>query len=182
MKIVEESLNGVKLLKPIVHRDSRGFFFESYQQSTFDQLGLSFNPVQENHSSSTLAGTIRGLHFQLDPFAQAKLVRVLRGLIYDVIVDIRSNSPTFGEWRGYHLSADNQYLLFVPKGFAHGFCTLVENTEVLYMVDSPYSPQHESGIIWSDPTLGITWPAGDKIFSEKDSLYPTFDEWMNNQH
>lgn len=178
MKVIDECLNGVKLLEPVVHNDDRGFFIESYSQSTFDQLGISFHPVQDNHSFSKQAGTLRGLHFQLPPFVQAKLVRVLRGAIYDVVVDIRPDSSTFAEWYGYHVSSDNQYLLFVPNGFAHGFCTLVDNTEVFYKVDAPYSPQHDTGILWSDPKLGIDWPPGDKILSKKDSLLPSFSELL----
>lgn len=178
MLIVDEHLNGVKLIEPVVHSDHRGFLLESFNQMTIDALGISFQPVQDNHSLSKQKGTLRGLHFQLPPFAQAKLVRVVSGAIYDVVVDIRPGSSTFGQWRSYHLSAENKYLLFVPKGFAHGFCTLVDDTEVLYKVDKSYSPMHDAGILWSDAQLAIAWPEGDKVVSEKDNRHPSFSEFV----
>jgi dTDP-4-dehydrorhamnose 3,5-epimerase len=151
---------------------------ESYNQSVVDSLGIPFYPVQDNHSLSKRAGTLRGLHFQLPPAAQGKWVRVLRGSMYDVVVDIRTGSATYRQWKGFHLSAENRYQLFVPKGFAHGFCTLEDNTEVMYKVDSFYSPQHDTGILWSDPHLGITWPEGEKIVSTKDAGLPTLAEFI----
>jgi dTDP-4-dehydrorhamnose 3,5-epimerase len=172
VKITETSLPGVLLIEPKVFGDHRGFFMESYNKKLFAEYGLDFDFIQDNHSLSQQAGTIRGLHYQLNPKAQTKLVRVTRGAIYDVVVDIRKGSPTFGKWQGFILSADNKRQLLVPKGFAHGFCTLVENTEVQYKVDEYYSPEHDRGILWNDPALGIDWPTTNPILSDKDTKHP----------
>jgi dTDP-4-dehydrorhamnose 3,5-epimerase len=172
MKVTETSLPGVLLIEPKVFGDHRGFFMECYNKKLFADYGLEFDFTQDNHSLSQQAGTIRGLHFQLNPKAQTKLVRVTRGAIYDVVVDIRKGSPTFGKWQGFILSADNKRQLLVPKGFAHGFCTLVENTEVQYKVDEYYSPEHDRGILWNDPALGIDWPTANPILSDKDTKHP----------
>jgi dTDP-4-dehydrorhamnose 3,5-epimerase len=172
VKITETSLPGVLLIEPKVFGDHRGFFMESYNKKLFAEYGLDFDFIQDNHSLSQQAGTIRGLHYQLNPKAQTKLIRVTRGAIYDVIVDIRKGSPTFGKWQGFILSADNKRQLLVPKGFAHGFCTLVENTEVQYKVDEYYSPEHDRGILWNDPALGIDWPTTNPILSDKDTKHP----------
>ena len=172
VKITETSLPGVLLIEPKVFGDHRGFFMESYNKKLFAEYGLDFDFIQDNHSLSQQAGTIRGLHYQLNPKAQTKLVRVTRGAIYDVVVDIRKGSPTFGKWQGFILSADNKRQLLVPKGFAHGFCTLVENTEVQYKVDEYYSPEHDRGILWNDPVLGIDWPTTNPILSDKDTKHP----------
>lgn len=159
-------------MEPKVHGDHRGFFMESYNNQTFEQLGFNYSFVQDNHSLSAEAGTLRGLHYQNSPKAQTKLVRVISGAVYDVVVDIRKDSPTYGEWFGVILSASNKRQLLIPKGFAHGFCTLVPNTEVIYKVDELYSPEHDRGILWSDPQLNIDWPSSDPILSEKDQLLP----------
>lgn len=172
MRIIPTELDGAVIFEPIVYKDRRGFFMESYNEQTFRKLGFDIRFVQDNHSLSVKAGTIRGLHYQLNPKAQTKLVRVTRGVIYDVIVDIRKGSPTFGKWQGFILSADNKRQLLVPKGFAHGFCTLVENTEVQYKVDEYYSPEHDRGILWNDPVLGIDWPVTNPVLSEKDENHP----------
>lgn len=174
MEIEELRLPGVFLLRPAVHGDHRGFFTESYNRQVFADLGLAFDFVQDNHSLSAQAGTVRGLHFQNAPLAQTKLVRVLTGAIYDVAVDIRPESATFGQWVGAILSADNKRQLLVPKGFAHGFCTLVADTQVFYKVDAYYSPEHDSGIAWDDPDLGIDWPVakGQAVLSGKDAGLP----------
>lgn len=151
-------LKDVFILEPKVHNDNRGFFMESYNERKLRELGVHQNFIQDNHSLSTDAGVLRGLHYQLNPKAQTKLVRVTAGAIYDVVVDIRRGSPTFGQWIGVILSAHNHRQLLVPKGFAHGFCTLVPNTEVQYKVDEYYSPECDRGILWNDPELGIDWP------------------------
>ncbi len=151
---------------------------ESYNDQVLSQLGISVRFVQDNHSLSIKAGTVRGLHYQLHPQAQAKLVRVTRGVIYDVVVDIRRGSPTFGEWRSFILSEHNKRQLFVPKGFAHGFCTLVPNTEVQYKVDAYYSAEYDRGIFWRDPDLKIDWPVTEAVLSEKDASLPL----LNNAH
>jgi dTDP-4-dehydrorhamnose 3,5-epimerase len=164
------------LLEPTVHKDHRGFFTESYSKRQLEQLGLDYTFIQDNHSLSVESGTLRGLHYQLEPKAQAKLVRVTAGAIYDVIVDIRPGSPTFGQWQGFILSRDNQKQLLIPKGFAHGFCTLVPNTELQYKVDEYYSPEHDRGLLWNDPDLSIPWPVSEPILSDKDKLHPTFKQ------
>lgn len=165
-------LNGASLLEPVVHGDHRGFFMESYNEQVLKELGIKLHFVQDNHSCSVEPGVIRGLHYQLNPKAQTKLVRVLSGVIYDVILDIRKGSPTFGKWAGVILSEHNKRQLLVPKGFAHGFCTLVPNTQVLYKVDEYYSPEHDRGILWNDPALGIDWPVSEPLLSDKDQKHP----------
>ncbi len=180
MKVTSLKLNGASFLEPKVHGDHRGFFMESYNDSLFKQNGINYNFIQDNHSLSAEPGVLRGLHYQLNPKAQTKLVRVLTGAIYDVIVDIRKNSPTFGQWVGVILSEHNKRQLLVPKGFAHGFCTLVPNTQVLYKVDEYYSPEHDRGILWNDPALGINWPTSNPILSDKDQRHPLLkDAEMN---
>lgn len=176
MRVIQTDFDGVVLLEPIVHEDARGFFMESFNERTLNELGILVKFVQDNHSLSTKAGTVRGLHYQLHPQAQAKLVRVTRGVIYDVVVDIRKGSPTFGKWRSFILSEYNKRQLFVPKGFAHGFCTLVPNTEVQYKVDAYYSAQFDRGIFWNDPKLKIDWPVTEAILSEKDASLPLLDD------
>lgn len=172
MKVSHLKLNGALLLEPTVHGDSRGFFMESYNEQVLQSHGVYYKFIQDNQSLSAEPGVIRGLHYQLTPRAQAKLVRVISGAIYDVIVDIRKDSSTFGQWVGVILSEHNKHQLLVPKGFAHGFCTLVPNTQVLYKVDEYYSPENDRGILWDDPDLGIDWPTSNPILSEKDRKLP----------
>lgn len=172
MKVIHLKLDGASIIEPVVHGDTRGFFMESYNEQVFKQNGIHHQFIQDNHSLSAETGVLRGLHYQLNPKAQTKLVRVLSGAIYDVIVDIRKNSPTFGQWVGVILSEDNKRQLLVPKGFAHGFCTLVPNTQVLYKVDEYYSPENDRGILWSDPSLDIDWPTTSPILSDKDKRHP----------
>lgn len=176
MKVTEARLPGVKVIDPAVFGDNRGFFMESYNAQTFAQNGIGHVFVQDNHSLSAEAGVLRGLHYQLNPKAQTKLVRVAAGAIYDVVVDIRKGSPTFGQWQGFILSAANKRQLLVPQGFAHGFCTLVPNSEVLYKVDELYSPEHDRGIAWNDPALSIDWPTDKPILSDKDGRHPALAE------
>ncbi|WP_270180238.1 dTDP-4-dehydrorhamnose 3,5-epimerase [Alkalihalobacillus sp. CinArs1] len=172
MKVIDTKLSGVKIIEPDVFGDDRGYFLESYNQETFLEHGLDYTFVQDNHSLSKERGVIRGLHYQEEPYAQTKLVRVIAGSIYDVAVDIRKNSKTYGHWIGLTLSEKNHRQLLIPQGFAHGFCTLEANTQVLYKVDHVYSPEHERGIVWNDPYLGITWPTATPILSEKDTGLP----------
>lgn len=176
MKIIKTKLDGVVIIEPKVFGDHRGFFMESYNERQLAEFGYEFDFVQDNHSLSVEAGTLRGLHYQLQPMAQTKLVRVLAGAIYDVVLDLRKDSPTFGKWEGFILSADNKRQLLVPKGFAHGFCTLVPNTEVFYKVDQYYSPEHDRGILWNDPALGIDWPCANPVLSEKDQKHPLLED------
>ncbi|WP_054957558.1 dTDP-4-dehydrorhamnose 3,5-epimerase [Paenibacillus dakarensis] len=180
MRTTPLKLHGACLVEPVVHQDARGFFMESYNVTELKRHGIGHAFIQDNHSQSLEAGVIRGLHYQLLPKAQTKLVRVLTGAIYDVIVDIRKNSPSFGQWTGVILSEHNKRQLLVPQGFAHGFCTLVPDTQVLYKVDEFYSPEHDRGILWNDPALGIDWPVSDPILSEKDQRHPLLhDAEMN---
>lgn len=179
MSFINTDLLNVFLLEPKVYKDNRGFFMESYNAKWFKEQGFLYNFIQDNHSLSVESGTVRGLHYQLEPYAQTKLVRVIRGAIYDVIVDIRKGSPTYGKWQGFILSEDNKRQLLVPKGFAHGYCTLVNNTEVEYKVDNYYSPEHDRGIYWNDPDLGITWPTSNPILSDKDKNHPQLKETMS---
>lgn len=172
MKVTNTKLHGVKLIDPAVFGDHRGFFMESYNEKAYVEHGIHIAFVQDNHSLSAEAGVLRGLHYQLEPKAQTKLVRVAAGAIYDVVVDIRQGSPTYGQWQGFILSAANKRQLLVPKGFAHGFCTIVSNTEVLYKVDELYSPEHDRGIAWDDPALGIDWPTLKPVLSDKDANHP----------
>ncbi|GAA4828643.1 dTDP-4-dehydrorhamnose 3,5-epimerase [Paenibacillus vulneris] len=172
MKLISTKMQGLFIIEPAVFGDNRGFFMESYNDQKFKELGIEYSFVQDNHSLSVETGVLRGMHYQLNPKAQTKLVRVSAGAIYDVVVDIRKNSPTFGQWAGFILSAANKRQLLVPKGFAHGFCTIVPNTEVLYKVDEYYSPENDRGIAWNDPSLAIDWPTTNPILSEKDSKHP----------
>ncbi|WP_409404997.1 dTDP-4-dehydrorhamnose 3,5-epimerase [Priestia megaterium] len=180
MNIIKTKFQDAILIETKVFGDHRGFFMESYNKEVFKQNGIDMDFVQDNHSLSQQPGTLRGMHYQLNDKAQTKLVRVTRGAIYDVIVDIRKGSPTYGEWQGFILSADNKRQLLVPKGFAHGFCTIVENTEVQYKVDELYSPEHDRGIAWNDPALNIDWPFNNPALSDKDTKHPTLAEADNN--
>jgi len=182
MQVKDTQLPGVKLIKPNVIGDHRGFFMESYNELLFAQHGLNFRFIQDNHSLSVDAGVLRGLHFQLEPKSQTKLVRVVAGAIFDVVVDIRRGSPTFGQWEGFELSAENKLQLLVPQGFAHGFCTLSPNTEVLYKVDELYSPENDRGIAWNDPALHIKWPTDHPVLSDKDSKHPFLADAEINFH
>jgi len=175
MKIIPTKLKDVVLLEPHVFGDHRGYFVESYNKKVMEKLGITIDFIQDNQSKSTEAGTLRGLHFQVNPKAQVKLVRCVSGAIYDVVVDIRIGSPTYGHWIGVILSADNHRQLLVPKGFAHGLCTLVPDTVIAYKVDEYYCPKCDGGILWNDPNIGITWPVTNPILSEKDLMQPTLE-------
>lgn len=164
-------------IKPKMHRDARGFFVETYARKIFESHGIKADFIQDNHSLSVTPGVLRGLHFQRPPYTQSKLVRVIRGAIFDAIVDLRKNSSTFGKWQGFTLTDEDGAMLFVPKGFAHGFCTTVPNTEVLYKVDEYYAPDHDGGIRWNDPDVGVNWPIQTPILSEKDKLLPYVKEF-----
>ena len=177
MNFIRTAIEGVIVIEPRVYNDSRGFFYESYRKEIFAAQGIKDNFIQDNVSSSA-QGVLRGLHYQTPPRAQAKLMRVLRGSVYDVAVDIRPRSRTYGKFFTVTLSAENRKMLYIPKGFAHGFCVLEEGTEFMYKVSEYYSPEHERGILWSDPQLGIPWPKLDRpfILSEKDKKYPALGD------
>lgn len=176
MIVTGASLSGVKVIEPACYRDARGFFMESYNADVLGKHGISEIFVQDNHSLSAVAGTLRGMHYQLAPYAQTKLVRVVAGGIYDVVVDLRRGSQTYGKWQGFELTAANKKQLLVPRGFAHGFITLTANTEVLYKVDAYYSSPHDRGIAWNDPELGIAWPLAPSVLSDKDAKHPPLGE------
>ena len=182
MKFNDLSLPGLKLIEPDVFADNRGFFYESYSKKKFqEEGGIDIVFVQDNHSKST-RGVLRGIHFQLPPYAQDKLVRVIQGEVFDVAVDIRKDSPTFGKWEGVTLSSENKKILFIPQGFAHGFQVISETAEFEYKVSNFYSKEHEQGFIWNDPIVGIEWPIHNPILSEKDGQYPNLQEMINNTH
>lgn len=173
MQIRDTEIAGVKLIEPVRHGDARGFFSEVYREDVLLRHGVDLRLVQENHSRSAAPGTIRGLHFQTPPAAQAKLVRVAAGAVFDVAVDIRRGSPTYGRHVAVVLSAAEGNQLLVPEGFAHGFCTIAPDTEVLYKVSRYYSPENDRGLAWDDPALGIAWPlAGAPLLSDKDRRHP----------
>ena len=176
--LTELAAPSVRLLTTVRHDDARGYFRETYSRPALADVGIDVEFVQDNQSFSLGRSTVRGLHFQCPPFAQAKLVRVIRGAILDIAVDLRRGSPTYGRHASAVLSAENGKQLFVPVGFAHGFATLEPESEVAYKVSSPYAPAHEGGLLWDDPELGIDWPfpAGDAILSEKDGLLPPLSE------
>jgi len=178
MLVSDLALPGIKLLTPKKHGDGRGFFSETYNRRTLLDHGIDTSFVQDNHAFSAEKGTVRGLHFQTPPHAQAKLVRVLRGAILDVVVDIRTGSPTFGQHVSAVISAKDWNQILVPVGFAHGLITLEPDTEVLYKVSDHYSPEHDKGLLWNDPALGIDWGIRDEeaILSEKDRRQPRLAE------
>ncbi len=170
MKIIKTSLPGVCIIEPQVFSDARGFFMETYHQRRYAEAGINCNFVQDNLSRS-VRGTLRGLHYQLE-YAQAKLIQVIKGVVFDVVVDIRQGSPSFGHWAGVNLSEENKHQLFVPEGFAHGFCVLSEAADVVYKCTDFYAPEDERGIIWSDPDLAIDWPIANPLLSDRDSRLP----------
>lgn len=174
MKRIEEALPGVFRVVPARFGDSRGYFSEVFKDGWFRENVADVSFVQDNESLSATVGTVRGLHFQLEPFAQGKLVRCIAGALFDVAVDIRVGSPTYGKWVGVTLSAENGEQLWVPPGFAHGFATLAPNTVISYKVTAPYSAAHDRGLLWNDADVGIDWPlAGDgAILSDKDKVQP----------
>lgn len=168
------NLPEVKVITPPKFGDERGFFAETYNRPAFVDMGLDMPFVQDNHAYSAAAGTVRGLHFQVSPYAQAKLVRVIRGAIWDVAVDIRQGSPTFGCYAAAEISAANFRQILIPEGFAHGLVTLEEHTEVLYKVSNIYAPDHDKGLFWQDPALNLPWPVREKdaLLSPKDQNQP----------
>ena len=169
MKVLSTALKDVLLIEPSVFDDNRGFFMETYQQKKYSEVGIAHNFLQDNLSYS-VRGTLRGLHYQL-PHAQAKLVQVVTGEIFDVTVDIRRGSPTYGKWAGVHLSDKNKQQLYIPEGFAHGFCVLSKTAVFIYKCSDFYAPDSERGILWSDPEIGIDWPIENPLLSDKDNNF-----------
>ena len=178
MQVEDTAIPAVKIVTPKKHGDARGFFSEVYNRAELAKAGLELTFVQDNHSYSAAVGTLRGLHFQTPPFAQDKLVRVARGRILDVAVDIRRSSPTFGQYVAVELSAENWRQLLIPIGFAHAFITLEPEVEVLYKTTASYSAMHDCGIAWDDPAVGIAWPSlpGGPVLSDKDRRWPRLED------
>jgi len=179
MKITERKIKGVFEIQLEPNEDHRGFFMRAYDNKIFEQYGINRKWVQENHSMNKEKGTIRGFHFQFPPDAETKLVRVISGEILDVFLDLRKGSETFGQWDSEALSAENKKMIYIPRGFGHGMCTLTDDAEMLYKVDSYYSPELESQIKWNDPDLAIKWPVGkEPVMSEKDSKANSFKQFV----
>ena len=181
MNIINTDIPDVLIFEPKVFGDERGFFFESFNQQIFEEaVGRKVEFVQDNHSQSQ-KGVLRGLHYQLNPHAQGKLVRCTEGEVFDVAVDIRINSPTFGKWVGINLSAENKRQLWIPEGFAHGFLTLSERAQFVYKTTNYYHPQSDRGIMWNDTNISIEWPEydGQLILSEKDKMHPSLNETIS---
>lgn len=174
MTITETLISGVYIVESAIFRDQRGFFMESWSQRAFEEAGLFYWFVQDNHSLSTVKGTLRGIHFQKGNHAQAKLVRCIRGAVLDMAVDLRPTSPTYKKWVSVELSAQNNRQLLIPRGFGHGFVTLSDETEFLYKADNFYAPEAEGGIRWNDPELAIDWGISDPVLSKKDQTLPWF--------
>lgn len=176
MKVTDTKICDVKVIEPQIFEDERGFFFESFNHEKFeDAIGSSVSFVQDNHSKST-KGVLRGLHYQLPPYAQGKLVRVIQGEVFDVAVDIRKSSPSFGRWVGEKLSAENKKQLWIPEGFAHGFLTLSESAEFLYKTTDYYAPDYEGSLLWSDENIGVKWPDDlSTVVSRKDNNAPILE-------
>ena len=181
MIVKNTGIEGLRIIQPRKYEDHRGYFFESFNQNEYEKARIPTNWVQDNQSKS-IYGVVRGLHFQVSPFAQAKLVRVLSGLIYDVAVDIRKNSPTFGQWHGLEISCENNLVFYIPEGFAHGFSVLSEEAIVLYKCNVLYNPPAEKGILFNDPKLGIDWkiPAKKMILTDRDKAFPEFSKTEMN--
>lgn len=179
MLIVKTKLQGLTLFRPTVHQDERGFFLEGFRLSSLQRVVGPVSFVQDNHVRSAQAGVLRGLHFQTPPYTQSKYVWVTKGSIFDVAVDLRVGSPTYGHWEAFSLSAENFLRLFVPRGFAHGYLTLEPDTEVQYKVDSYYAPNNDGGLVWNDPDLNISWPDLAPVLSEKDKRQPPFADFVS---
>jgi len=178
MEVIETKLKGLVVIKPKVFEDPRGYFFESYNRNTFELAGLNMNFVQDNQSLSQ-KGVLRGLHFQNNPHAQGKLVRVITGSVFDVAVDIRKNSPTYGQWYGLELTEQNKWMLYIPEGFAHGFATLENNTIFSYKCTNVYNKASEDCLLWNDPDIGIEWTIKDPLLSEKDLQGKRFKDFVS---
>lgn len=179
MKITADiKFAGVFEIRLAPRRDERGFFMRVYDEEIFEKNGLHRHWVQENHSRSEKKGVIRGLHFQFPPFVETKLIRCIRGAVYDVYVDLRKDSTSFGKWGSVELSEKKHNMVYIPRGFAHGYCTLTDESDVIYKVDSPYTPKAESGLLWNDRDLAITWPVLQPLLSEKDTRNQTMKEFI----
>ena len=176
----EREIKGVFEIKLKSIKDNRGFFMRSFDDNLFKEAGINSNWLQENHSKSLLKNTIRGLHFILPPYTDGKLIRCIRGKVWDVYIDLRKGSDTYGKWDSIELTEDKHVCLYLPSGFAHGFCTLTDNCEILYKHDTPYQKDFDFGILWNDKDIGINWPVDDPIISEKDKNLISFEKFTIN--
>ena len=174
MKFDKIKIEGLFLITPDIRYDERGYFFKSYQSKLYREQKINITITQVNHSLTKHKGTIRGMHFQKAPFTEAKIVQCLKGNIYDVVIDLRRDSPTYGKWHAEELSEENKRILFIPKGVAHGFQTLKDNVEILYLMSSQYSQLHSSGVRWNDPYFDIKWPLPTTSLAEKDKKWPLY--------
>jgi dTDP-4-dehydrorhamnose 3,5-epimerase len=176
MKVLDTPLAGLKIIDPDKFDDNRGYYLKPFEKKAFREQGIEFEIVQISHSFNQTKGTIRGVHFQVEPFAQAKLVFCGKGQIFDVALDLRKGSATYGEWYGLELSEENKKILYIPKDFAHGFQTLEDNSELIYFISEEYSKENESGVRWDDPVFGIKWPLEPTVIADKDKQWPPFDK------
>lgn len=181
MKLIETKLKDCYIVEPDRFGDNRGWFSESYNKKVFEDLGLSYDFVQDNESFSAKKGVLRGLHFQNEPYTQAKIVRCTSGAVYDVAVDIRHDSPTYGMWVGVELSEENGRQLLIPRGFLHGFQTLTDNVKFAYKCDNYYNKESDGGVMYNDPDIGVVWPIADPILSEKDKHHPKLKELIKDR-
>ena len=181
MMLIETKLKDCYILDPDRFGDNRGWFSESYNKKVFEDLGLNYDFVQDNESFSAKKGVLRGLHFQNEPYTQAKIVRCTRGAVYDVAVDIRHDSPTYGMWIGVELSEENGRQLLIPRGFLHGFQTLTDNVKFAYKCDNYYNKESDGGVMYNDPDIGVVWPIEDPILSEKDKHHPKLRELVKER-
>lgn len=175
MKVVDTPIQGLRIIEPDKFDDNRGYYLKSFEKKALRDQGIDFDIVQISHSFNQLKGTIRGVHFQVEPFAQAKLVFCGKGKVFDVALDLRKESKTYGEWYGVELTEENKQILYIPKGFAHGFQTLEDNSELIYFISEVYSKDHESGVKWNDPTFAINWSLEPTVISDKDNKWPAFE-------
>ena len=176
MTISKTPIEGLLVMTPTVFKDARGYFFENFRASWLEEHGVTANFVQDNESKSD-KNVLRGLHLQAPPYGQAKLLRVVNGAIFDVAIDLRKNSPTYGQYFGLELNEENKTMLYIPEGFAHGFCCLKDDTIVQYKCSNYYNKASEIGVIWNDPGINIKWPTNDPLISEKDLILPTLDDF-----
>ncbi len=180
MKFTKTAIDGLMIVEPAVFGDHRGFFMESWSKRSFEEAGLYYDFVQDNHSASNVKGTLRGIHFQRGEMSQAKLVRCTKGAVLDVAVDLRPESPTYKKWIAMELSAENKKQLLIPRRFGHGFITLTDEAEFLYKADNFYAPAYEGGIRWNDPELNIDWGVKEPVLSEKDRIAPYLSETVTD--
>ena len=176
MNFIPTKLDGVYIIEPRVFGDHRGFFMESWSKRAFEEAGLFYDFVQDNHSYSSVKGTLRGIHFQRGEYSQAKLVRCVRGAVLDVAVDLRPESPTYGQWTAVELSAENKRQFLIPRRFGHGFVTLTDEVEFLYKADNFYAPAFDGGILWNDPELAVDWGVAAPVLSQKDAALPLWKD------